>query len=85
MLSPVVGCEHLPLYLSSSGRASQETAISGPCQQAHLQYCLRLVSIYGTDPQVEESLYGFPSVSAPHFVLPPMSILFPLLKRNEEA
>ena len=34
MLSSVVDCEHLPLYLSGSGRASQETAISGTCQQA---------------------------------------------------
>ena len=29
LLSPMVGCELLPLYLSGSGRASQETAISG--------------------------------------------------------
>jgi hypothetical protein len=36
VLSLVVGCEHLPLYLSGSGRASQETAISGSCQQALL-------------------------------------------------
>jgi hypothetical protein len=27
MLNPMVGCEHPPLYLSGSGRASQETAI----------------------------------------------------------
>ena len=33
-LSPMVGCEYLPLYLSDSGRAFQETAISGSCQQA---------------------------------------------------
>jgi hypothetical protein len=33
-LSPIVGCKHLPLYLSGSGRASQETAISGFHQQA---------------------------------------------------
>jgi hypothetical protein len=33
MLSPMVGCEHPPLYLSGSGRASQETSISGSCQQ----------------------------------------------------
>ena len=36
MLSPMVGCEHLPLYLSDSDRASQETVISGSCQQALL-------------------------------------------------
>ena len=29
VLSPMVDCEHQPLYLSGSGRASQETAISG--------------------------------------------------------
>jgi hypothetical protein len=28
------GCEHIPLCLLGSGRASQETAISGSCQQA---------------------------------------------------
>ena len=31
VLSPMAGCEHLPLYLSSTGRASQETAILGFC------------------------------------------------------
>jgi hypothetical protein len=30
---PVVGCENSPLYLWGSDRASQETAISGSCQQ----------------------------------------------------
>jgi hypothetical protein len=34
LLTPMVGCEHVPLYLSGSGRASQETAISGAHQQA---------------------------------------------------
>jgi hypothetical protein len=34
VLSPMVGCKYPPLYLSGSGRASQETAISGSCQQA---------------------------------------------------
>jgi hypothetical protein len=34
VLSPLVGWEHRPLYLSGSGRDSQETAISGSCQQA---------------------------------------------------
>jgi hypothetical protein len=33
-LSPMVGCKHLPLYLSGSGRASQEIAISGSYQKA---------------------------------------------------
>jgi hypothetical protein len=36
VLSPMVGCEPLHLYWSGSGRASQETAVSGSCQQALL-------------------------------------------------
>jgi hypothetical protein len=36
VLSPMVGCEYPLLYLSGSGRASQETAISGSCQHALL-------------------------------------------------
>jgi hypothetical protein len=36
MLSPMVGSKHPPLYLSGSGRASQETAIMGSSQQALL-------------------------------------------------
>ena len=32
VLSPMVSWEHPTLYLSSSGKASQETAISGFCQ-----------------------------------------------------
>jgi hypothetical protein len=36
VLSPMVGCEHPPLYLLGTGRASQETPISGSCQQALL-------------------------------------------------
>ena len=31
---PMVGCEHLPLYLSGSSRASQETAVTDFHQQA---------------------------------------------------
>ena len=34
VLSPVDGCEPPLLYFSAPGRASQETAISGSCQQA---------------------------------------------------
>ena len=34
VLSPMDGCEHPLLYLSGTGRASQETAIPGSCQQA---------------------------------------------------
>jgi hypothetical protein len=34
VLSPIVGWQHPPLYLSGTGKASQKTAISGSCQQA---------------------------------------------------
>ena len=33
MLSPMDDCEHPLLYFSGTGRASQQTAISGSCQQ----------------------------------------------------
>ena len=36
ILSPIVGWEHPPLYLSDSGKASQETTISVSCQHALL-------------------------------------------------
>jgi hypothetical protein len=36
MLSPMFGWKHIPLYLSGSGRAFQETVISGSFQQAFL-------------------------------------------------
>ena len=57
MLSPMVDCEHLLLYLSGSGKACQET---GSCQQALLGICkcLGLVSVYGMDLQVGQSLDG---------------------------
>ena len=45
MLSPIVGCEHLPMYLSGSDRASQETGISGSYQQALLG--IAIVSGFG--------------------------------------
>ena len=45
VLSPMDGCEHPLLYLSGTGRASQETAISGSSQQALV--CICLVSGFG--------------------------------------
>ena len=88
MLSPMVGCEHPPLYLSGSGRASHETAISGSCQQA-------LVGIHnsvwvwwlymGWIPGWGSLWMVHPFVSAPNFVsvTPSVGILFPILRRNE--
>ena len=34
LLGPMVDCKHPLLYLSGTGRTSQETAISGSCQKA---------------------------------------------------
>ena len=36
MLNPMVGFKYQLLYLSGSGRSSQETAISGSCQHVLL-------------------------------------------------
>ena len=72
MLSPMVGYEHLPLYLSDFGRAYQGTAISGFCQQALLGisnsiwvWWLHMAWI----PRWGSPWVAFLSVSAPHFVL----------------
>jgi hypothetical protein len=87
VLSPMVDWEHPPLYLSGTGRVSQETAISGSCQQA-------LVGIHNRVwvwwlyvrwiPRWDSLWMACPSVSVPHFVSvsPPMGILFPLLRRT---
>ena len=58
---PMDDCEHLLLYLPGISRASQETAISGFCQQALVgipSSIWGLVTIYGMDPQVGQSLDG---------------------------
>jgi hypothetical protein len=50
---PIDGCEHPLLYLSGTGIASQETAISGSCQQNLVSICNSvwvLVAVYGIDP-----------------------------------
>jgi len=86
------GCEHLPLYLSCSGRISQETAISGSCQHALLGISnivwVWWLHVYGLDPQVGQALNGhFFSLCSKLFVSisPPMNILFPLLRRTEAS
>jgi hypothetical protein len=81
---PIDDCEHPLLYLPGSGIASQETAISGSCQQ-------NLAGIYnsvwvcwlfmGWVPGWGSLWMVLPSVSAPNFVsvTPSMDILFPIL------
>jgi hypothetical protein len=50
VLNLMVGCKHLPLYLSGSGRASQKTAITGSCQQSllgiHKSVCAVLLYVH---------------------------------------
>jgi hypothetical protein len=71
VLSPMVGWEHPPLYLSGSGKASQETAILVSCQQALLGihssvwvWCL----YKGRMPRWGHLWMAFPSISASHYV-----------------
>jgi hypothetical protein len=87
-LRPMDGCEHPLLYLSGTGRVSQETTISGSCQQV-------LVGIHnsvwfwwlfmGWIPRWGSLWMDIPSVSAPNFVsvtnVYSMGILCPLLRR----
>ena len=86
VFGPRVGCEHLPLYLSGSDTASQETAISGSCQQVLVGF--HNVSGFGAciwdgSPGGGSLWMVIPSVSALNFdsVTPSMGILFPLLRR----
>ena len=84
-LSSKFGCEHPPLYLSGSGRASLKTAISGSCQQA-LVGINNSVWVWwlhvGWIPRWGSLWMAFHSVSAQHFfsVFPPLSILVTLLR-----
>ena len=71
VISPMVGYEYPLLYMSGSGRASQETAISGSCQQVLLGihssvwvWCLCM----GWIPRWGSLWMAFPSVNASHFV-----------------
>jgi hypothetical protein len=81
----MVGCEHPCLYLSGSGRTSQETNISGSCQHALVGinnsvwvWCLYM----GWIPRWGSLWMVFPSVSAPHVVsiFSSVSILLPILR-----
>jgi hypothetical protein len=84
---PIDDCKHPPLYFPGTGIASQETAISGSCQQ-------KILLAYAIVPGwlFMEWILGWgslwmvlPFISAPNFVsvTPYMGILFPILKRNK--
>ena len=88
VLCPVDDCEHPPLFLSGTSRASQEIAISGSCQQAlvGIRNSVWVWWLYmGWISRWDSHWMTFPSVSAPHFVpvSPPMGTLIPLLRRTE--
>jgi hypothetical protein len=88
VLHPIDGCDHPLLYLSGTGRDSQETAISGSCKQA-------LIGIHnsawfqwlfmGWISRWSSLWMVIISVSAPYFVsvTPSTDILFPVLRRIE--
>jgi hypothetical protein len=68
----MVGCEYLNMYWSGSGRASQETAVSGSYQHTLLGihnsvwvWCLHVECI----PRLGSPWMAFPSVSVLYFVL----------------
>ena len=88
VLSPLVGCEHPTLYLSGTGRASQETATTGFCQQAlvgiHNSVWVRWLFM-GWISRWSSLWMVIISVSAPYFVsvTPSTDILFPVLRRIE--
>jgi hypothetical protein len=85
---PIADCEHPLLYLPGTGIASQETAISGSCQQNLAGICNSVWVLWlymGWIPRWGSLWMVLPFVSAPNFVsvTPSMGILFPILRRSE--
>jgi hypothetical protein len=58
MLSPMVGWEHPPLHLSGTGRASQETGVTGFSEQTLVGIHKSLVLVYGMVDQAGQFLDG---------------------------
>jgi hypothetical protein len=85
---PIDDYEHPLLYLPGTGIASSEIAISGTFQQNLAGMCNN-VCVWWLNmrwiPRWSNLWMVHPSVSAPNFVsvIPSMSILFPILRRNE--
>jgi hypothetical protein len=82
------GCEHPILYLPGTGKASQETAISGSFQQNLAGICNSVCIwwlIMGWTPGWGSLWMVHRFILAPNFVseTPSMDILFPILRRNE--
>jgi hypothetical protein len=88
VLHPIDLCEHLLLYLTGTGIASQETAISGSCLQnlAGISNSIWVWWLFmGWIPGWGSHWMVLPSISALNIVsvTPSMGILLPLLRRNE--
>jgi hypothetical protein len=86
VLCPMDDCEHPLLYFPGTGRAPQETAISGSCLQALVGMCHSVWFWWlfmGWIPKLSSLWMVLPSVSAPNLVsvTPFMGILLPLLRR----
>jgi hypothetical protein len=81
-------CEHTLLYLRGTSIASQESAITGSCQQ-NLPGICNSVWVWwlymGLIPWWGSLWMVLPSISAPNFVsvTPSMGVLFPSLRKNE--
>jgi hypothetical protein len=85
---PIDDCEHPLLYLSDTGIASHETAISGTFQQNLAGICNSICVwwlIMGWISRWGSVWMVHPFILAPNFVsvTPSMGILFPILRRNE--
>jgi hypothetical protein len=85
---PIDDCEHPLLCLLGTDRASQETAISGSCQQNLAGICNSVCVwwlIMGWNPGWGRLWMVHFFVLAPNFVsvTPSMGVLFPILRRNE--
>jgi hypothetical protein len=88
VLHPIADCEHPLMYLPGTGRASQETAMSGSCQQNLTGICnsVWVWWLYmGWIPMWGSLWMVLPSVSVPNFVsvTPSVAILFPILRRDK--
>jgi hypothetical protein len=88
LFHPIVDCEDPLLHLPVTGIASQDTEISGSCQQNLAGICNSVCVSWptmGWIPRWDSLWMVLPSVSAPNFVsvTPSMGILFPILRRNE--
>jgi hypothetical protein len=85
---PIDDCEHPLLYLPDTGKASQDTDISGSFQQNLADVCNSVCVwwlILGWTTRWGSLQMVHPFVLTPNFVsaTPSMDILFPILGRNE--